>query len=246
MTEPPSESGPATPASGGTVLDAHLHTVRGAADSNLQPDELLAEARRIGLSGLNISEHDRVWERPQWERFQEACGGIFLSQGMEVSTDLGHVIVLGIDQYHAGIRSAERLRQVCDEIGAFMTVAHPFRHFFDPVTFRRQGKEPFNMTPAEAAERMRVFGVVHGIEVGNGGNTRRENEFAYRVATVLGKPMTGGSDAHSRSGIGAYTTVFAERLQSRRQMLELLHAGRMVPYEGLNRNGFRPFAPRRE
>ena len=44
----------------GTILDAHIHTVRGAADSSLQPDDLLEEARRIGLTGINISEHDRV------------------------------------------------------------------------------------------------------------------------------------------------------------------------------------------
>ena len=33
----------------GTILDAHVHTVRGAADSSLQPDDLLEEARRIGI-----------------------------------------------------------------------------------------------------------------------------------------------------------------------------------------------------
>ncbi len=230
----------------GTLLDAHLHTVRGAADSNLQPDDLLKEARRIGLSGLNISEHDRVWERPDWEAFEAACDGILLSRGMEVSTDLGHIVVLGIDRYHAGIRRAKRLREVCDELGAFMFVAHPFRHFFDPVTFLRQGKEPFAMSPGEAAERMEVFSVVHGIEVGNGGNTRRENVFAYRVAAILGKPMVGGSDAHSTSGIGAYTTLFTERLGSREQMLQLLHAGAVRPQEGLNTGTLQPFVPSAE
>lgn len=227
----------------GTILDAHIHTVRGAADSSLKPEQLLEEARRIGLSGINVSEHDRVWERSDWERFEAEVQPIFLSRGMEVSTDLGHVIVFGIDQYYAGMRSCQRLREIADERGAFISVAHPFRHFFDPVTFRRQGKEPFSMSPAEAAERMRVFQVVHGIEVGNGGNTRRENIFAYRVAEILGKPMTGGSDAHSTSGIGAYTTVFAERLESREQLIALLQAGAAVPYEGLNTGEFRPFAP---
>jgi predicted metal-dependent phosphoesterase TrpH len=227
----------------GTLLDAHLHTVRGAADSDLQPDDLLAEARRMGLGGMNISEHDRVWERHPWQEFEAQCDGIFLSRGMEVTTDLGHIIVFGIDEYHSGIRSAARLREVCDSLGAFMHVAHPFRHYFDPVTFMRQGKKPFDMTPEEAAERMPVFALVDGIEVGNGGNTRRENVFAYRVAEALGKPMVGGSDAHSTSGIGAFTTYFPERLTSREQMLSLLHAGAVQPYEGLNTGDLRPFVP---
>ena len=110
---------------------------------------------------------------------------------------------------------------MCDEIGAFMSVAHPFRHFFDPVTFRRKGEEPFSMSPEEAAEKMRVFQVVHGIEVGNGGNTRRENIFALEVAQILNKPVTGGSDAHSTSGIGTYTTVFPEPLTCREQTVQL-------------------------
>jgi hypothetical protein len=63
------------------------------------------------------------------------------------------------------------------------------------------------------------------------------------VARILGKPVTGGSDAHSTSGIGAYTTVFPERVQSREQLIALLHAGRTVCYEGLNTGAFRPFAP---
>ena len=84
----------------GTILDSHVHTVRGAADSELQPADLLAEARRRGLSGINVSEHDRVWERPQWEAFVAEAPDLFISQGMEVSTDLGHVVVFGIDRYH--------------------------------------------------------------------------------------------------------------------------------------------------
>jgi predicted metal-dependent phosphoesterase TrpH len=227
----------------GTVLDSHIHTVRGAADSELQPDDLLSEARRHRLTGLNVSEHDRSWDRHDWARFRDQAGpDLFLSQGMEVSTDLGHVIVFGIDQYYQGIRSCERLREIADEIGAFISVAHPFRHFFDPTTFTRRGQEPFSMTPAQAADRMRVFQVVHGIEVCNGANTQRENSFAYRVATILGTPMTAGSDAHSTSGIGACVTVFPEPLHSTQQMLGHLHAGRTVPYLG-GEGGVRGFVP---
>ena len=76
---------------------------------------------------------------------------------------------------------------------------------------------------------MPVFRFVHGIEVANGGNTTRENAFAYRVAAILGKPMTAGSDAHSRSGIGACATAFPQPLRDREHLLALLHAGRSTP-----------------
>jgi hypothetical protein len=152
---------------------------------------------------------------------------------MEVSTDFGHMIVVGLTQYVAGIRRAEELRKVLDDVGGFMTVAHPFRHWFDPVYFRKQGKEPFTMTPEQAAERMPVFQLVDAIEALNGANTPRENLFALRVAKALGKPVTGGSDAHSTSGIGFYCTVMEKQVATPEEFVEELRAGRFHAHHGL-------------
>jgi predicted metal-dependent phosphoesterase TrpH len=216
----------------GTIVDMHVHTTRGAADSSLTPDQLIEEAHRIGLTGINLTEHDRLWDPYLLREFREKSG-LFVSQGMEVSTDMGHMIVLGLDTYVPGIRRAIELRRVLDEVGGFMTVAHPFRHFFDPVYFRKQGKEPFTMTPEQAAERMPVFQLVDAIEALNGANTPRENLFALHVAKVLGKPVTGGSDAHSRSGIGFYCTVLEKDVSAPEEFLEELRAGRFHAHHGL-------------
>src|SRR2546422_8441365 len=193
----------------GTIVDMHVHTVRGAADSSLTPDQLIEEARRIGLTGVNLTEHDRVWEARAIEEFRERSG-LFVSRGMEVSTDMGHMIVIGLGQYVPGIRRAVELRHVLDEVGGFMIVAHPFRHFFDPIHFRRDGRPPFEMTPEEAAERMTVFKLVDEIEVANGGSTPRENQFALKVTKGLGKRGIGASDCHSTQGGGYYVTAFGD------------------------------------
>jgi sugar phosphate isomerase/epimerase len=224
----------------GTIVDMHVHTVRGAADSSLTPDQLIEGARRIGLTGVNISEHDRVWEPHLLEEFRERSG-LFVSRGMEVSTDMGHMIVIGLDRYVAGIRRAAELRRVLDEVGGFMTVAHPFRHFFDPIHFRRDGRPPFEMTPEEAAEHMPVFKLVDEIEVANGGSTPRENQFALKVAKVLGKRGIGASDCHSTQGVGYYVTVFDEELRNEEHMLEQLRARRFHAAEGLPAGDLRPY-----
>ena len=224
----------------GTIVDMHVHTVRGASDSSLTPEQLIEEARRIGLTGVNISEHDRVWDARELDAFRRESG-LFVSRGMEVSTDMGHMIVVGLKQYVPGIRHAEELRKVLDDLGGFMAVAHPFRHWFDPVYFRKQGKEPFTMTPEQAAERMPVFQLVDAIEALNGANTPRENLFALQVAKVLGKPVTGGSDAHSRSGIGFYCTVFEQELKTPDDMLREMHAGRFHAHHGLLQNNLTYF-----
>ena len=216
----------------GTIVDMHVHTVRGAADSSLTPDQLIEEARRIGLTGVNISEHDRVWEAHLLEEFRERSG-LFVSRGMEVSTDLGHMIVIGLDRYVPGIRRAAELRRVLDEVGGFMTVAHPFRHFFDPIHFRRDGRPPFEMTPEEAAERLPVFKLVDEIEIANGGSTPRENQFALKVAKALGKQGIGASDCHSTQGVGYFVTVFEEELRDQEHMLEQLRGRRFHAAQGL-------------
>jgi histidinol phosphatase-like PHP family hydrolase len=216
----------------GTIIDMHLHTLKGASDSMLDPDDLIAEAERIGLTGVNITEHDRMWESWDLGPFRKKHPGTFISNGMEVSTDMGHILAVGLKGYASGIRRLARLREIADEQGAFLIVAHPFRHFFDPVHFKREGKEPFNLTPEQAA-RLPVFQLVHGIEVLNGCNTPRENYFALQVAKTIGKPGTGGSDAHSTQGIGYFTAVFEEDLETPEQMLDQMHKGRFFPGRGL-------------
>lgn len=216
----------------GTIIDMHLHTTRGASDSMLNPDDLIAEAQRVGLTGVNITEHDRMWESWDLAPFRKQHSPTFVSNGMEVSTDMGHILAIGLKGYQSGIRHLEKLRTIADEQGAFLVVAHPFRHFFDPVHFKREGKEPFNLTPEQAA-KLPVFQLVHGIEVLNGCNTPRENYFALQVAKILGKPGTGGSDAHSTQGIGYFTAVFEETLETPQQMVEQMHRGRFFPGRGL-------------
>ncbi len=221
-------------------MDMHVHTTRGAADSSLTPDQLIEAARRIGLTGVAITEHDRVWEPHLLAEFRERSG-LFVCRGMEVSTDMGHMIAIGLDSYLPGIRKATELRKALDAVGGFMIVAHPFRHFFDPVHFIRSGRPPFNLTPEQAAEQMPVFRLVDEIEVANGGTAPKENEFALAVARVLGKKGIGASDCHSTQGVGYYVTVFEEELRDQEHMLRLLHERRFYAAEGLPAGRLRPY-----
>jgi predicted metal-dependent phosphoesterase TrpH len=214
------------------IIDMHLHTTRGASDSGLSPEDLASEAKRRGLTAVHISEHDRLWDRHTLEEYRRQHADLLVCNGMEVSTDMGHILTLGLKEYVGGIRQLATLRRVADEQGAFLIVAHPFRHYFDPVYFRRQGKEPFTLTPEQAA-KLPVFQLVDAVEVLNGANTLRENLFALRVAKALGKPGTGGSDAHSTQGIGIFCTVFERGPASQAELLADMHAGRFYAAHGL-------------
>jgi len=214
-----------------SIIDMHVHTTRGASDSSLKPVELARKAHRVGVDGVVITEHDRLWDPRELARFRQTHA-LFVANGMEVSTELGHILVIGLDRYVPGIRWAEELRRVAGEAGGYMIAAHPFRHYFQRVYWEREGWEPFDLTPQQAA-RLPLFEMVDAIEVLNGGNNERENLFALEVAQALGKPGIGGSDAHSDQGVGIYTTVFEKRLETEEDLLHELKAGRFYAAHGL-------------
>ncbi len=103
--------------------------------------------------------------------------------------------------------------------------------------------ESFEMNPEEAAANMPVFKIAHTLEIANGANTPRENEFAAEVARILGVSGTGGSDAHSNSGLGYFATGFKESIESPDQLLEALHAGEFTAVQQDSASKFSCFNP---
>ena len=55
----------------GTILDMHVHTTAGASDSGLSPEDLAEEAVARGLTGVNITEHDRLWDAFKLKEYRE-------------------------------------------------------------------------------------------------------------------------------------------------------------------------------
>jgi hypothetical protein len=223
-----------------SIFDLHVHTREGSIDSALSPEEFIGEAQRLGLTGAVFSEHDG-WQRHRFNEFvkQREGDGVVLIHALEVYTDMGHVLVYGLDGYRPGIRNIEELRKVVDEVGGYMILAHPFRFFYGPhgnftrnVLFEDPKAMPQN---AEEAACHPVFQLVDEIEVVNGGNDRPENCLALQVAAIRGKPGTGGSDAHSNNGIGLGSTLFHGEIRHERDLREALRAGAYTPVEGFNK-----------
>ena len=69
----------------GSIVDMHIHTTRGASDSSLRPIELARAARRLVLSAVLVTEHDRLWDPLEVARFRQEQSLLLIS-GMEVST----------------------------------------------------------------------------------------------------------------------------------------------------------------
>lgn len=209
------------------IIDLHVHTAKGAYDSTLSIPQAIEEAEMKGLGGVCLTEHTYVWSRKELEGFSSNRKVVLLG-GMEIETDMGHIVVFGLDRYVSGIHRAGRLRHAADEVGGFLVAVHPFRRYFEPEDFGVKPKRSWPQVVADASA-LPMLGLVDDIEVLNGGCTERENLLALEVAKRLGMKGTGGSDAHSERGLGCFVTVFEREVRSESELIAELKAGRYYP-----------------
>ncbi|HDI01694.1 MAG TPA: PHP domain-containing protein [Candidatus Bathyarchaeota archaeon] len=174
-------------------LDLHVHTVY-SLDATIRPREAILWARRAGLDGLAITDHNTLAGARKAERLASRYGLLVLP-GMEIETRGGHILVLCPTE---PIRPSDSLGEVIDaaiDADAITVLAHPYSLL-----------APRKWSPSELKR-------VDAIEVVNAKDLLFEFScrMARRLALSLRKPMTGGSDAHVPEAIGAaYTLVEAE------------------------------------
>ena len=227
------------------IFDLHIHTTKGSADSSLTPEDLILEAERIGLRGLCITEHSGPWDRHEFERFA-SLHNVVLIRAMEADTDMGHILAFGMDTYQSGFHRAEVLSKAAREQGGYIVSAHPFRgvlgsHIWSrPYLYKAMPDEPLPTVPEQALEHP-VFKLADAIEVVNGGTGDEENAFAMEVASKLRMPVTGGSDAHSTSGLGRFVTAFPDEINTETEFLTALRSGKYFPAMGLRSGQLRPY-----
>jgi predicted metal-dependent phosphoesterase TrpH len=223
------------------TVDLHLHTNRGSADSNLSPGDLVARAREIGIGAVCITEHDNMWELNEIATMTSQAGVICI-RGMEVTTELGHVGVFGLNEYIGGIYKLAELRKVVDRVGGVMIANHPFRYKLDPrFSFINTDHEPIDPQHPERAAKLEIIQLCDGVEVLNGACSEEENLFALRVARELGMAEVAGSDSHSANSVGVVTTLLEEPLRNDRDLIELIKARRTRAGRGLLNGAVRPF-----
>jgi len=222
-------------------VDLHLHTNRGSSDSNLAPADLVARAGAIGIGAVCITEHDNMWEPPEMDLLGNESGVVFL-RGMEVTTDMGHIGVFGLDRYVGGIYKLSELRKVVDAAGGILVANHPFRYKLDPrFSFINPDGEPIDPDRPDRAAQLAIFEFVHAIEVLNGACSEEENVFALRVARHLKKPEVAGSDSHSVGSIGCVSTLLDAPVHDERGLIDAIKGGRCRAGRGLLQNALATF-----
>lgn len=207
--------------SGGMIIDLHIHSSPASPCSSAPVDDLIEEAKRIGLNGICLTDHNFVWSPESIEELRQRHGFLIL-RGNEITTDQGDMLVFGFDRDIKGIIKLGDLAEEVHASGGVIIAAHPFRGF---LTF---GMEQLGLTVEKAMERP-LFKHVDAVEVLNSKVTEKENSFASKVAGGLGLSATGGSDAHEISEVGIYATRFSDNIESEADLIEALKSGNFEP-----------------
>lgn len=205
----------------GLVIDLHVHTSEASPCSSAPLGDLVTEAKRIGLDGICLTDHNHVWDPKALVELRRKHDFLIL-RGNEIATDQGDMLVFGFDEDIKEIIRLDELRSKVVKTGGFMIAAHPFRGF---LTF---GIGQLGLTPEKAMERP-LFQHVDAVEVLNSKVSDKENRFSSQVAAGLGLPGTGGSDAHEVEEVGIYATRFSDTIKNEEELVEALKGGRYAP-----------------
>lgn len=160
-------------------LDLHVHTSF-SFDSMSSPEEVLRAAKRKGLDGLAVTDHDTIQGALE-TRDRNRDPDFVVIVGCEKSTDAGDIIGLFLREEIRSRKALEVIHEIHEQ-GGLALLPHPFH-----------GRPP----------RDEVVDAVDLVEVFNARTSPENNQKALALANRLGKVSVCSSDAHFVSDVGA-------------------------------------------
>ena len=212
------------------LIDLHVHT-KLSSDSNVSPESYLEVASQgpVALDAICFTEHRLFPTDPDLDRlYQELAArfGIRIFKGIEADTDLGHLLIFGVNRelqhrfdLEGRMHRAQLMIEVVHGEGGIAIPAHPFR---DSGYGTRLDELLARLGPALSA-----------VEAINGQNTHQQNVAALATCEKLGLTAVGGSDAHFASA-NWFMTCATELIREVATVEELcaeLRAGRARPFQ---------------
>ncbi len=173
-------------------IDLHVHS-RYSGDTDSEPEESVARALELGLSGIAFTEHSYYEASGFVEGLREKYGNtISIFRGVEFSCREGHCLVFGVDTDRL-LPKYSPLEEVIRQVvagGGVVIPSHPYRG------------------GNSVGDLIREVRGISAIEGCNGGNMHAFNVKAIEAARELYLPFTGGSDAHRPQEVGLCFTEF--------------------------------------
>ena len=199
--------------------DLHIHTNYSKC-SNLKPEVLLKTAKKCELSGIAVTDHNRIEGALKVKKLNKDKN-FEVIVGEEISIKEGSVLAFYIKK---PIKSNDFFH-VVDEVkkqDGLIVIPHPFRTSLTP---EHRFKLPLN----------EVKDKIDAIECFNARMLPGDNKKADKIADKLNIAKTGGSDAHFRFEVATAYTIFEDNLRKALKNKETKVTGTILygPFGGL-------------
>lgn len=167
-------------------VDTHIHSVhsRECTPEAGDPKVILRAARRSGIDGFCISDHDTIDGYFEAKRIRQR-GDPVVIPACEVSTSRGHLLVLGVERcWEKGVDPHDVVDEVRGE-GGVVSAPHPFYLSRISVSWLSR----------ELGIAVEAFNAMASVLI-------YPNMIAKKFAARYGLPVTAGSDSHSYEMVG--------------------------------------------
>jgi hypothetical protein len=171
--------------------DLHVHTYKSIC-SNLKPESILEAAKRKGLDGIAITDHNTIAGALQVKGINKDRN-FEVIVGEEILTDCGEVLALDLHSQVPQGSLTDVIRNAKKQ-GAIVALAHPadaFRKHFSLNTIKKYAREIDALETLNSRTLNPLF-----------------NDSAYSYAKMLSLASIAGSDAHFAFEIGGAVTLF--------------------------------------
>ncbi len=193
----------------------HCHTSNHSACSHVSAVELVRKAFQVGIQAIVLTDHHYMWDDEELEVLRKESGvpGIFkIFSGQEVTTsDYGDVLLYGANKTYEKqkIKLAEIREQNPD---AAIIWAHPYRN-------KKIPKPEKLLSP-----------FINGVEIFSSNYSITEASCALKDWHKYKFTAIAGTDTHAYSYTGSYPTIFDHPIESMKDLVGEIKAGRCRPY----------------
>ncbi len=175
-------------------FDLHVHS--SYSDGHDDVKTILKAAKKRGLDGISITDHDTLGGSIAAQRaVKDLKLDMVILPGVEVTTDKGHLLALGVEEAPKRGLSPEETADAAHDQGGITIVPHPYHPFRHAI-----GRIP-RCDAVEVYNSKHLFGIA--------------NARARLGAKKYHLPMVAGSDSHFAATVGlGVTRIEAEDAES--------------------------------
>ncbi len=185
--------------------DLHCHTSEGSADAPASLEDVIKMAKKRGLDGVAITNHNNVYKGPL------NIDGIDIIPGVEITTkEKEHILGFFIQKERGRRKTFKGTISDIHKEGGYAVWAHPIRkgEFFKN-------------------EKEKVLLFLDGVEAGNALESKEDISEVSDIAKKMKIPETAGSDVHVDGQVGLAVLKVPERI-TKENFLSVIKKGEVI------------------